>query len=142
MVFFLSLFSCKLDEQLSPNGNRFVVLFICWDTPSGNRVFDQTCQVSSFYFRNTVVFFVYIYLYTPHKGGIPELDKKFINQSINQSNVICIAPKSKVCSKALRHRRNNKSLMVGLLKQVGFQKCLECVEGCCVPDVIGKFIPD
>ena len=57
-----------------------------------------------------------------------EIFVSFDNQSINQSNVICIAPKSKVCTKALRHRRNNKSLMVGLLKQVGFQKCLECVE--------------
>ena len=32
--------------------------------------------------------------------------------------------------------------MVGLLKQVGFKKCLECVEWCCVPDVIWKFIPE
>ena len=29
--------------------------------------------------------------------------------------------------------------MLGFLKQVGFQKCLKCVEGCCVPDVIWKF---
>ena len=31
--------------------------------------------------------------------------------------------------------------MVVLLKQVGFQKSLECVEGCCAYDVIWKFIP-
>ena len=33
--FFLSLLSRKFDDQLSSNFNRFVILCICWDTPSG-----------------------------------------------------------------------------------------------------------
>ncbi len=33
-VCFLSLFSCNFDDQLSPNFHRFVILCICWNTPS------------------------------------------------------------------------------------------------------------
>ena len=34
--FFLSFFSCAFDDQLSPNFHRFVILCLCWDTPSEN----------------------------------------------------------------------------------------------------------
>ena len=34
--FFLSLFSCNFNDQLSPNFHRLVILCICWDTPSEN----------------------------------------------------------------------------------------------------------
>ncbi len=32
--FCLSLFSCNFDDQLSINFHRFIILCICWDTPS------------------------------------------------------------------------------------------------------------
>ena len=35
-VFFLSLFSCNCDDQLSPNVHIVVTVCKCWDTPSEN----------------------------------------------------------------------------------------------------------
>ena len=32
--FFLRVFSCNFNDQLSPDFHRFVILCICWDTPS------------------------------------------------------------------------------------------------------------
>ena len=32
--FFFPLFICNLDDQLSKNSQRFVIVCICWDTPS------------------------------------------------------------------------------------------------------------
>ena len=45
--FFLSLFSCNFDGQLSPNFHRFVILSVCRDTPSENAClfFYKTCPV-------------------------------------------------------------------------------------------------
>ena len=35
-IFFLPLLFCNFDDQLSSNFHRFVILCICWDTPSDN----------------------------------------------------------------------------------------------------------
>ena len=43
-----------------------------------------------------------------------------VHQSINQSNIICIAPKSKVCSKALRHTRNKKVINPDVISPIFF----------------------
>ena len=43
-----------------------------------------------------------MYIFHCKTKGILKHDLHSINQSINQSKVICRAPKSKVCSKALR----------------------------------------
>ena len=36
-LFFLSLLSRKFDDRLSSNFHRFVILCICWDTPTVNK---------------------------------------------------------------------------------------------------------
>ena len=46
-VFFLSLFSCNFNDHWSPNYHWFVILCMCWDTPSENTGLwqYQTCPV-------------------------------------------------------------------------------------------------
>ena len=47
-VLFLSLFFCIFDDQLlSQNVDEFVILCICWDTPSENTSLWQLPKVSS-----------------------------------------------------------------------------------------------
>ena len=46
-VFFLSSFSCNFNGQLNPNLHKFVMLCICWDTPSENTGLWQLPNVSS-----------------------------------------------------------------------------------------------
>ena len=56
MVFFLSLFSCNFDDQLSQNFHRFVSLCICWDTLSEDSGLWQLPKVSSVFKRTTASF--------------------------------------------------------------------------------------
>ena len=46
-MYFLSLSSRKFDDRLSSNTDRFVVLCICWDTPSDETGLWQSLLVSS-----------------------------------------------------------------------------------------------
>ena len=46
-VFFLSLFSCNFDDQLSPNILTDLLFYACWDTPSENSGLWQLPKVSS-----------------------------------------------------------------------------------------------
>ena len=46
-VFFLSLISCNFDDRLSSNFHRFVILCICWDTPTLKTSLWQLAIVSS-----------------------------------------------------------------------------------------------
>ena len=52
-VFFLPLLSRKFDDQLSSNFHRFVVLCICWYTPSEKTGFWQLPEVSSVFNGDT-----------------------------------------------------------------------------------------
>ena len=59
-VVFLSLFSCKFDDQLSLNVHRFVILCICWDISQVRRlIFDNTkrahCPVPLMLHKNKLV---------------------------------------------------------------------------------------
>ena len=54
-VFFLALFSCTFDDQLSLNCHRFIILCICWDTPSENTGLYQRCPVPLFWDRLTLL---------------------------------------------------------------------------------------
>ena len=46
-VFFLPLFSCYFNDRWSPT-DRFVILCICWDTPSENSVWQLPNVFSAF----------------------------------------------------------------------------------------------
>ena len=53
-VFFLPLLSRNFDNQLSSNFHRFVILCICWDTPSENTGLWQLPIVSSVFKRKNI----------------------------------------------------------------------------------------
>ena len=46
-VFFLSLLSRKFDDRLSSNFHRFIILCICWDTPTVKASLWQLPKVST-----------------------------------------------------------------------------------------------
>ena len=48
--FFLRVFSCNFNDQLSPDFHRFVILCICWDTPS-EKTWSFTTGVQCLYRR-------------------------------------------------------------------------------------------
>ena len=50
--FFLPLLSRTLNDQLSSNFHRFVILCVCWDTPSEKTVLWQLPKVSSAFKRD------------------------------------------------------------------------------------------
>ena len=56
--FFPALVSCKLDDKLSPNVHRFVILSICWDTPSEKTGRWQLPNVSSA-FKDVLFYFMF-----------------------------------------------------------------------------------
>ena len=57
-VLFLPLFSRNFNDQLSSNVHRFVILCICWDTPSENTGLWQLPKVSSAF---KIIFWVFFF---------------------------------------------------------------------------------
>ena len=77
-VFFLSLLSRNFDDQLSSNFHRFVILCICWDTPSEKTGLWQLPIVSSVFKGNIYHWFF----------GIVQLFQSYINVDIyNKTNL-------------------------------------------------------